>query len=289
MVIPRIVREVVHEDEKASWRLLRATPAPELEGHILGYTDYDERTVGPVRRRELPETGIVLVLNLGAPIAVEDPRDPATRRTFDSAFVAGLTDTYSLTETTGSQAGVQVNLSPLGARRLFGVPMHELANRVVPLDDLLGRAAGELLERLAEAPRGEARWRLLDAALASRFECAGEPALEVGWALGELAMSRGCLPVGWIAETLGWSRKRLVSAFREEIGLAPKLLARLFRFHYVLEKLDAAARPEWSRIAYACGYSDQSHMIRDFREFTGMSPGEFARSRLPGEGGVADG
>ena len=293
----RTVREVRHQDESVSWRFLRASPAPELAAHVLGYTDYEERAAEPVRRRELPETGIVIVLNLGEPLAIEDPRDPTTRHTFGSAFVAGLSDTYTLTETAGTQAGVQVNLTPRAARRIFGVPMHELTNRVIPLDDVFGRrATDELLERLAEAPRGEARWRLLDAALAGRVERGrggkGHGSdREVGWALGELEASLGRLPVGRLSATLGWSRKRLVEAFREEVGLAPKLLARLFRFHHALELLDTGPvqRPEWSRIAYACGYSDQSHMIRDFQQFTGMPPSTFARHRLPGEGGVSDG
>ena len=88
---------------------------------------------------------------------------------------------------------------------------------------------------------------------------------------------------------------------REEIGFAPKRMARLFRFRHALECLERgvasttnpptglARSPDWTGIAYGCGYSDQSHMIREFHEFAGLAPSAFVRHRLPNEGGLADG
>lgn len=297
----RTVRHLHHEDDAIAWRFLRASPGPALAPHIAGYTDYVEVASGPVRRRELPETGVVMIVNLGAPLTVADPRDPSTRHAFPSAFLAGLTDSYTLTETTGSQSGVQVNLTPLGARRIFGLDLSDLTNRIVPLEDIAGAPARRLIERLAEAPVGEARWRILDDELGAWSGRGRESAPEVRWAVRELAASRGRVAVGRLAETLGWSRARLVAAFREEIGFAPKRMARLFRFRHALECLERgvasttnpptglARSPDWTGIAYGCGYSDQSHMIREFHEFAGLAPSAFVRHRLPNEGGLADG
>lgn len=285
----RTVRHRHHEDDAIAWRFLRAAPCPALAPHIAGYTDYDEVAAEPVRRRELPETGVVMIVNLGAPLTVADPRDPSTPLTFPSAFLAGLTNSYTLTETTGTQTGVQVSLTPLGTRRIFGLDLSELTNRIVPLEDIAGASALRLVEMLAEAPVGEARWRILDAELGAWSRRGQEPAAEVRWAISELAASRGRVEVGRLAETLGWSRRRLVAAFREEVGFPPKRMARLFRFRHALECLERGPRPDWTGIAYACGYSDQSHMIREFHEFAGLSPTEFVRHRLPDEGGLADG
>lgn len=75
----RTERLLHHEGKTIAWRFLRAAPGPGLAPHIAGYTDYDEVAAGPVRRRELPETGVVMIINLGAPLSVADPRDYAAR------------------------------------------------------------------------------------------------------------------------------------------------------------------------------------------------------------------
>jgi AraC-like DNA-binding protein len=149
-----------------------------------------------------------------------------------------------------------------------------------PLETVAGRAGGELVERLALAPTWAARFALLDAEIAARVAASAPPPREVAWAWSRLAATDGAVPVGALAQQLGWSRKRLVGRFREHVGLAPKLYARLLRFQAAVELL-------W--IALDCGYYDQAHLNRDFRAFADVTPSEFVASRLPGEAGFAEG
>lgn len=97
----------------------------------------------------------------------------------------------------------------------------------------------------------------------------------------------GCLGIGRLAAEIGCSRKHLVAGFGSEIGLPPKTLARILRFARVLRRLDGADRPAWAEIALDCGYYDQAHLIRDFRQFAGTTPAAWLRRRLPDGGGVA--
>jgi AraC-like DNA-binding protein len=185
---------------------------------------------------------------------------------------------------------------------LLGLPMHELTNRVVDLGDLLG-AEGELLvEQLHDAPGWDERFELLDAVLEHRLDEARPGSPDVSWAWRRLIESGGRLPVSDLCGELGCSRKHMARRFNEQIGIAPKTLARVLRFERAVHMLGhsdgaswldehdshgAGAGMSWSEIALECGYFDQAHMNRDFRQFAGASPSELAASRLPDGGGLA--
>jgi len=213
----------------------------------------------------------------------DHPNRPPERR---DSFVAGLHDGYTLVESTGVSCCVQVNLTPLGARRLFGLPMHEIANRTVALEDVLGPGARRLAERLGVLSDWSSRFTLLESFLAARLIRGPEPSPGVAFAWEKLAEKAGLVGIGALAAELGWSRKRLIAEFRDEIGLPPKTLARIFRFHRAVERLTGAVGARFAELAHACGYYDQAHMNRDFREFAGSTPGEYLRRRLPDGGGV---
>jgi len=99
--------------------------------------------------------------------------------------------------------------------------------------------------------------------------------------------SGGRANVSGLVDELGWSHRRLIARFREGIGLAPKTLGRVLRFERVSRLLQAVQEPRLAEVALDCGYYDQAHLNRDFREFTGTTPGEYLARRLPPGGGVA--
>ena len=86
--------------------------------------------------------------------------------------------------------------------------------------------------------------------------------------------------MGALCEELGWSRRRLVARFREEIGLPPKAVARLFRFEHALELADGGAG--WAEVAVAAGYYDQAHLINEFRSITGITPRQYVTNLQDG-------
>jgi AraC-like DNA-binding protein len=279
-VTARVVR---HASALDRWELVHGAPDPRLAGHVLAYCAYDERTGSFTRRRELPADRVVAIVNLGEPLRVRRP--DADWLELPGDFVTGLHDTYALTETRGAQRGVQIDFSPTGAHLLFRTPMHELSKPlVVGLDDLLGRAGALLHEALASASGWEARFALLDDFFLARLDDALSPVPAVTRALGRLRASAGVVPVSTLVDELGCSRRYLSAAFREQVGVTPKLLARILRFQHAIRLIDGGRG--WAEIAQACGYYDQAHMVRDFRQFAGGAPGDFARRRLPDGGGV---
>jgi AraC-like DNA-binding protein len=235
-------------------------PHPALAPHIRSRAGWHERADGPVRRAELPGGRIVLVISFGPTLDVDGRRY--------GSFVAGLHDAPALTEHAGEGHGIQAYLTPLGGRRLLGMPMGELTRQVVELEDLIG--TNELSERLAAAPDWGTRFALLERAIAERTLAAPPVAPELEWVWQRLHED---VPIGELAAKLGWSRRHLAATVHRELGMAPKPLARLLRFERAVERLRAGA--DLTDVALDSGYYDQAHFNRDFREFAGATPTAF--------------
>jgi AraC-like DNA-binding protein len=271
--------------------LVTREPSPRLREHVVRYEGFIERTSAPLRRREAAYPAVPVILSFGADWWLLDPDRPDAPGRRRRSFVAGLHDRPAIVEHGGEAHCVQLDLTPLGAHAIFGVAMHELAGRCVALEDLLGEGpAAELVERLALAPDWPERFALLEGFVAERVSASRGLAPDAVWAWRRLEETGGGLAIEALARELGCSRRHLAARFREQVGLPPRTVARLLRFHRAANLLRAGGAARWAEIAHRCGYSDQPHFNRDFRELAGISPGEFIASLLPGGVGVgADG
>lgn len=277
------VRVLRHESEIGSWELVSRAPDLRLRGYVGEYEGYVESgSPVPVLRQEVPTPRLPLIVNFGSPWNVAASAT-GPHVAYDS-FVAGLGVVSSYVAAAGPASCVQVNLTPLGAHMFFGLPMHELANQIVSLDDVLPRGTTGLSERLEALATWDERFALLDAILMARLADAREPSPDVAWAWRILERTHGRAPIGWICDRLGRSRRHLAERFREQVGLPPKTVARILRFDRAVALLELGA-VGFAELAFECGYYDQAHLNRDFREFAGTSPGVFVRHIVP-DGGV---
>jgi AraC-like DNA-binding protein len=244
-----------------SWELHTAGPA--LHGAVRRMVGWRERGA-PLRRLEPATTATPVILMLGPRISIDG--DPV------GSFAAGPYLRPVVTEHGGEQEGIQVDIEPLAARRLLGVPMNELAERCVALEELVGR---DLTEWVADAHDWSGRFERVEAALARRLAEAEPVRTELAWAVGCLQASGGRVRVEDLARELGWSRRHLAVQFRDALGFTPKAMARVIRFEHTLERLRAGH--ELADVAYGAGYADQAHLNRDFRAFSGLTPTEYLR------------
>lgn len=262
-----------------TWEVVLAEPGPRLAGHALRLVGFTETPAGATVRREFPSAVVPLIVSWGAPYRVASPERPGEGVAPVEGFVAGLGESWADTETTGPAACVQLDLTPTGAFRLLGGrPVAELADRAAGLGDLFGAEGTRLAERLGEAAGWEERFALVRDFAAARVAAAPPAAPGVLHALERLHAAGGGVEVAALAREVGWSRKHLAARFREQVGLAPKALARVLRFRRALRMLGGPAA-SLSDVALRCGYFDQAHLNRDFRAFTGTSPGAWLRAR----------
>jgi AraC-like DNA-binding protein len=186
------------------------------------------------------------------------------------AAVNGPSGTYTPVE--GPCApGILARLAPLGAYKLLGPAISEIGGAIVDLEDIVGADARRLSEQVQSARTWEQRAGLLDDFLLRRATQGPQPSPEVSHAWHLLARSRGRDPIREIARQVGWSHKHLITRFKQQIGVAPYLAARILRLMMVWRHLDDDRT--WARIAAESGYADQAHLTREFRRFTGTTPG----------------
>lgn len=176
-------------------------------------------------------------------------------------------------------ATLVIRFRPGGAHPFFRVPMNELTDGVVPLQELWGAAGSELLDRLMETP-ATANWlNLVETALNDQLEQAEafRTSLVPVAALAAEAVARSseAQSVHAVAERLGLSERHLLRRFQEAIGLGPKQYARIARFQRAILMASKAQRPRWAELSFEAGYSDQAHLIYDCQKLTGMSPIQF--------------
>jgi len=275
-----------HESEFGRLERIERVPDRRLRGIASRYCGYSHSDGSrPMRRREVAQDQVTIILGFGPPLKVGGPTlEPVEHH----SFVAAMTDTYAVTEHRALH-GIQIDLTPLGAHMMFGVSMHELSGQlVVPLEDLLGRGGGqELVETLYEAPGWEARFVLLDGYIGLRAQEARRPSPDVARAWYRLKDTGGGLRIGELARELGCSRRHLAARFAEQIGPPPKTAARLIRFQRAVQRLGHDDGSRFAEIAQDCGYYDQAHLNRDFRELGGATPGELVATMLPEGFGVA--
>lgn len=205
------------------------------------------------------------------------------RRRGDLA-VAGPRTRALFKSTSGVARAVILQLEPGWAAQLFGVAASALADRTVLLDELWGPAAAELCAELLAAPHPAAAVEHLARALTRRLlehGARGEPAAARLARRAARLLEAEEPRVERVAATLGVTARHLRRAFTESVGIAPKDYARSVRLQRAV-RLAATAAPaahDWARIASAAGYYDQSHLIAEFRDLVGLTPGAFAAQR----------
>jgi AraC-like DNA-binding protein len=184
-------------------------------------------------------------------------------------------------------------LEPGAARALLGATAAELAGRHTALDDLWGaRAVAVARERLAEAPDAAARLDTLERALLARLRGAVR-LLHPAVAEALLGLRTSPSVAAAVART-GYSHRRVIALFREEVGLAPKAYARVLRFQRAVALLAGRPAAPLGELALRAGYADQAHLGREFLALAGLSPGRYRRADpafpnhlpVPAPGGV---
>ncbi len=276
-----------YSSDAHSWVMAARAPDSRLKPYVSDYTGYSEHASRPMRRLQPPFAGIPMIVTFGPAIDIINGDRPAERGLFRS-FLAGLHDVHVLTEFAGTQRGIQVNFTLLGAYRFLNAAMSDVANRCLDLGDIIGAsAANGLSERLQDAKNWPARFDLMDRFLLERLAHGRPMSPDIAWAFRQLRDSSGARSIGALSRALACSRKTLIKRFHAQVGLSPKAVAGILRFEHATGRLRAADEERWSELALSCGYSDQAHFNRDFRRYAGRTPTEYRRALMPNGGGIA--
>ncbi|MBZ9765651.1 helix-turn-helix transcriptional regulator [Mesorhizobium sp. CA6] len=258
------------------FEMVRRKPAASLAGVVTDICGYRETCPGHFRIVEYASLTVPLVISFAKAFAIGLGHSPGDNDRYAS-FAAGLYAGPVMIESFGGACCVQVNFTPLGARQFFGLPMSELRDRMVGLDDALGFDGIALRERLGEASDWHARFDIAEGFITSRLVEANALSPEIAWAYRAVIASGGRTHISVLAGEIGWSRKHLAARFTDAIGIGPKTLSRIVRFNRALS-LSKRQDNDWAGIAADCGYADQAHLVREFRQLAGETPSGLAAS-----------
>lgn len=265
-------------EEGASYLPWRLSPA--LRPYVASMVAYDIEDA-PGVHRGLPTTALTFVLPVEVPLEVGwAGREDTMRRTW--SCVSGLHTAPAEIRHHGRQAGIQLALTPAGARALLGAPLGALAAEITELDAVTPSFA-ELPERLHDALTWPERLRLVEEQLLALLAADQTPQVraEIGRALGRLTRGIG---VAEVADEVGFSRRHLGTLFRAEIGVTPKEYHRLARFERGRDRLlrqHRAGVGSVAEVAAEVGYADQAHLSREWSTLAGCTPTTWLRTEFP--------
>jgi len=192
---------------------------------------------------------------------------------------------YIVIDPAAIQSVMGIVFRPGGARGFFDVPAGDFYNQVVPLDLVWGSRVSRLRDRLRDAVTVGEKFHVLETALLQVMERGAEHRLRmhpsVQYALEEFRTAPHIRSVIDVTREAGLSRRRFSQLFREQVGIAPKLYCRLRRFRGVVKQIASGGSVDWAAVALAGGYCDQAHLIHEFRDFAGLSPGAYLAAERP--------
>jgi len=249
-----------------------------LEGHARELAE-----VQPI----LPDGRPEIILHLGEPFDRIEPdstqlRQPAT------LFAGQLLNSLSL-QPTGVVAVVGIRLQPHGAAALLDCPQDDLVGATIGVDALSKGLARDLEDVRMRSTSVSALARAVQQCLLTRVDRSRvDP--RVGLAVDYIRDARGMVTVDDLARRVDLTGRQLERAFKRTVGVSPKRLARIMRFQRALHMLEhVASRQRGTQTAATCGYADQAHFIRDFRELAGCPPGAHLMRRAELNGFFARG
>jgi AraC-like DNA-binding protein len=226
------------------------------------------------RELALPAGGTHLVFRIsGGPITVFQDALDRSGVTVGLAAVGGARASFYVKEICAASSTIGAVLRSGAALPLFGAHAGELAGRHTPLNDLWSSGASSAWDQLAGEGDPERRLDLLESLLKTRLPDVRGIDRAVAMALDAFRVPT---PVREVVRTSGYSHRHFVEIFQQTVGLNPKAYCRLRRFSSALARMHAA-QPSLAELALDTGYSDQAHLCRDFREFAGITPGEYMK------------
>lgn len=252
-----------------------------LPGILASTVGYRSSGLPEAIHRGIPSPYLTFIFSLDdAPIVgAATPAEVTGARAFrNTILVGGLHSVPAYIEQPRRQAGIQMAVHPLAARALFGVPAAELDSMSTDGSDVLGRQASTVRDQLMVAEDWPSAFSVLSGYLRSRLD--GQrlsgPRSEIAEAWTWLARHRGTGSMEGLARHVALSRRQLNTLFQREMGQSPKTVSRLMRFEtarqHITRAVVAGRSLGLADVAHQHGYYDQSHLVRDFRQFTGLSP-----------------
>ena len=252
-------------------------PGPPLDAYVECFWYFPSYSVEHDRERALPTGTTEIVLNLGQlPMRIFRDEHDRVGEHFDRSVICGPHSRYFVLDTANSGPVVGIHFRPGRATPFLGCAASELFNRNIALEDLWGSGTHEMHEQLFTSSRNlNQMFRSLEDTLLARLPEKHLVHPAVTYAVEKLVASSDLHSIRNVQDETGYSPKRFIELFNYSVGLTPKVFSRIQRFQAVIAQIAQGQRVEWAGVAVDSGYYDQSHLNREFRAFSGVTPAQY--------------
>ncbi len=239
----------------------------------------------------LPDGAVEIIVDLtDTPKRLYKDLERTDARVFRKAWISGMRRRWILIEAAPASSMVVIRFRPGGAYPFLGFDVDGITDNVDELDIVLDRVTASLRDRVLEGRTVEAKMQAVEQWLLERCRGRLEPNPVIEYVTTRLFAPAG-IRVSDLVNEVGYSQRHILGQFRRWVGLTPKAYCRIRRFQQVLQSVTGAANtdpmaaaelradrppePDWAQVALDHGYYDQSHMVHEFREFSGLSPNKY--------------
>jgi AraC-like DNA-binding protein len=252
--------------------MLSSRPAPALRHLIRYYYQVETHLVGRTALQPVPaRSPQAIEFTFGTPYEVHRVDRGSVEQAHSIALIGAQTFRRVDLVMRGTVDAFTIVFQPGGLFMLFRLPGEVITNDHFEGEAALGRRLGDLGRRLGDVASFSDRVRV-----ANEYLSATRPAFDAvsvtAKAATQVLLRSGCVRVSDLARNTGLGIRQFERRFRYEIGIQPKLYARIARFEAALRRRAAAPDTRWTDIAHALGYHDQMHMVHDFNRLSGDSP-----------------
>ena len=236
-------------------------------------SEADDLAASP--ERILPDGCVELIMNFGNPF--QQHIDNGARLQPRNFVVGQMTGPIVIAPTGPAQV-IGIRFHPGGTTPFFSLPMHELTDQIVELGGIASRLERSLTT-CGDIRSIAGKVTLLESILTDQLQ-RSESDLRLIQVAGTMVASGGAITVDSLACVAGISSRQLERKFLNEVGVGPKMLSRILRFQQVFRAVESN-QFSWPSIAVECGYYDQAHLIRDFRQFAQETPSTLLAESSP--------
>ncbi|MTI33579.1 helix-turn-helix domain-containing protein [Xanthovirga aplysinae] len=227
--------------------------------------------------RVVPTGHIFIIFELdNIPRNTFDNETLKPNNTFTKVWVSGMHRNYISISAHQKSEMFVIQFKPFGAYPFFYFPIESLNERILPAKEVFGEELLDLREKLLIQGTSKGKFRLAENWLMNRFAAKKTPPTDLLNVLKNL-QREPATNYPQVIENYPNTQKHLIDQFKRYIGLTPKYYQRILRFNEILQQIQQKEKIVWSQVAYQCGYTDQSHFIKEFKHFSGFNPQEFIK------------
>jgi len=197
--------------------------------------------------------------------------------TYKNVWISGMHKDYLSISAPQDSEMLVIQFKTEGAYPFIQQPIHKLNNKVIDSKTLFGNELIGIRTEVLKQNKVSEKFKIVEDWLTKKFIKTNTPNTDILNILTQLK-TKSITESGEIIKTYPLSQKHLINQFKTYFGLTPKVFHRIFRFNNLLQQIHQKQNLEWSQIAYEFGYTDQSHFIKEFKEFSGFNPQEFIKS-----------